>query len=158
MSVTSLPRITAQLLAARGQVTLDPWTTLIVGQIGASGTAVSGQFYEDVQDLTIAEVVALFGSDELTGRILRARANNNGLFPIWVVGLTEDGAATDATLTITVVGTATEDKTIVLKAVDEELYTESIDILTGDDADDIAGKIKAAIDGFTRFPATSGAV
>ena len=63
MGTTSLPQIYAQLLAARGLVGPDPFEILIVGQIGALGTAVDGQYYEDVQRMTIAEIEALFGDD-----------------------------------------------------------------------------------------------
>lgn len=158
MGTTSLPRIIGQLLAARGEVTLDPWTILIVGQIGATGTAVSGQYYENVQDMTIAEIEALFDADtEITGRILRARAICQGRFPIWAVGL-DAAAGTAATLDIVTTGDATEDGTITFKAIDESLYTFTVDVLSGDAAADVAANIKTAIDALERFIATSGAV
>lgn len=159
MGTTSLPKINAQLLAAQGLVAAEPYTALIVGQIGPSGTAVDGQLYEDIERKTIGELETLFGSTgELIGRILRMRYNTKGRFAINVIALTEDVGATDATLDIVVAGAATEDGTLTFKAIDAELYTFSVDVLDGDAAAAIAADIKSKIDALERFPATAGAV
>ena len=159
MSVTSSPVINQQLLAAQALVGVNPYTTLIVGQIGAGGSAVSGDLYEDIERKTNSEIEALFGTDELTGRILRCRANINGRVPINVIALTEDGGATAATLDIVVGGTAaTEDGILTLKCIDAELFTINVDVVSGDTAAVVAASIKAAIDALERFPATAGAV
>jgi phage tail sheath gpL-like len=158
MSVTSLPRITQQLLAAQAVLGVNPYTALLIGQIEGSGTAVSGDLYVDIERKSITEIVALFGEGELTGRILRCRENIQGRVPINVIALTEAGGATQATLDIVVTGTATEDGTLTLKCIDAELYTINIDITKDDVAADIAAAIKTEIDALVRFPATSGAV
>jgi phage tail sheath gpL-like len=158
MAVTSLPRINQQLLAAQALVGVNPYTILIVGQIGSSGSAVSGDLYVDIERKTITEIETLFGVDELTGRILRCRANIQGRVPINVIALTENGAATNATLDIVVGGAATEDGTLTLKCIDAENFTISVDVLNTDTAAVIAAAIKAEIDALERFPATAGAV
>lgn len=159
MGSTSLPKINAQLLAALGLVGAEPYTALIVGQIEGTGTAVSGQLYEDIERKTIGELETLFGDKgELIGRILRMRVNTKGRFAINVIALAEDGGATPATLDIVVAGAAAEDGTLTFKAIDAELYTFNVDVLNGDVAADVAAAIKSKIDALERFPATAGAV
>ena len=75
MSVTSLPKGTAQLLAARPLSAPEQYNICICGVIGSDGTATSAALYSDVQDLTIAQIKTLFGTNgELTNRILKTRA------------------------------------------------------------------------------------
>ncbi len=160
MSVTSLPRVTAQLLAAQGLVSAEPWRILIVGQIGTGGaTAVSGQYYEDVESLTNTEIETLFGArSELTGRIKRARSIILGRSAIGVIALDPDVGTSAATLDIVTAGTATEDGILTFKVIDEEEYTINVDVLSGDADTAVAANIKAAIDALDTLPATAGAV
>lgn len=155
MATTSLPRVFAQLLAASGLSQPDPWTILITGQIGTGGTATSGQPENDLQDKTNTEIESLFGANsEMTGRILRARAEIQGRVPITAIGLTP-AAGTAATFDIAVTGTAAEDGKITLKIIDSFLYTITVDVLSGDIAADVATAIKAKIDALERLPATN---
>ena len=154
MGATSLPRVNAQLLPAAGELGVNPYRQLIVGQLGTDATAVSGQYYQEVQDLDVTEVVSLFGTEsELTGRVLRARLNNQGRTSLWVVGLTA-GAGTAATADLAFAGTATEDGTITIKAVDSDDYTISVAVSNGDAAAVVAAAVETALNALTRFVAT----
>lgn len=155
MGVTSKPKITAQLLAAQGLVSADPFRTLIVGQIGSDGNAVSEDAYQDIQDMTIAQITNLFGTKgEMTGRILKHRKEIKGRVPIWAIGITE-AAGTPATVDIAVVGAATEAGTIKLKLIDSKLYTILVDVASGDANTVVSVAIETAINLLTRFPATA---
>jgi len=159
MSVTSLPRVTAQLLAAAGVVGAEPWRILLVGQIGTGGTATSGQYYADVESLTNTQIETLFGSaSELTGRIKKARAVILGRSAIGVIALDESGTATNATLDIVVTGAATEDGILTFKAIDADEYTFNVSVTNTDAAATVAANIKTAYDALVGIPATSGAV
>lgn len=146
MGATSNPRINAQLLAAAGQIAPDPFRILITGQIGTDGSAVDGQTYEEVQDLTNSEVTALFGTkSELTGRILRCRKLNAGRFPLWVIGK-DAVVGTAANVDLLYAGTATEDKVMRVHAIDDKLYSFNVSVENGDTAEEVATKVKAGLD------------
>lgn len=154
MASTSLPRVNAQLQAAQGQIGVNPFRCLIVGQLGTSATAVSGQYYQNVQDLTVDEVVSLFGeSGELTGRVLRWRKLVAGRTDLWVVGLTAAAGAA-ATADLAVAGAATEDGTITIKAIDESDYTVTVSVTSGDANTVVSAAIETALLALTRFLAT----
>lgn len=158
MAVTSLPYITAQLLAARSLVGADQFINLIVGQIGTDGTATAEVLYQDVESMTNAEVKVLFGTkSELTGRIMRARYHNQGRTPLQVLAL-DAAAGTAADLDIVTAGVATEDGTITMKVIDAFKYTINVDVLSGETAAQVATKIKAEIDLLTDLPATAGVI
>ena len=160
MSVTSLPKGIAQLLAARGLTAPEDFCICITGVIGSDGTATTAAMYSDVQDLTITEIKTLFGTKgELTNRILRAREICKGYFPIFVIAITQpsgDPATADLAFTGT---TAGEDATVTLKLIDAEWYTTTFDIASGDDPNDAAVAAKAAIDAMIvaipHFPAAT---
>jgi phage tail sheath gpL-like len=159
MGVTSLPKGLGQLLAARGIAAPDDYGICITGVIGPSGTATTKALYEDVQDMTIAQITGLFGTNgELTGRILRAREICKGYFPIFVIPITQPGG-TPAEADIAVTGSSTEAGTMTLKLIDAEWYTVTVDIPASTAAEPAAILIKAAIDAMIvaqpRFPAAT---
>jgi phage tail sheath gpL-like len=146
MSVTSLPRFDAQLLAALGQAQVQPWTILIVGQLPGVTTAVSGQLYTGVQDMPAATITSLFGDNsELRLRINKARDVIQGRAEINVIALSPNAGAVDAERTITVTGTATSAGTIEMDLVDGKQFRISVDIASGTVQNDIATAINAAI-------------
>ena len=86
MAVTSIPRISEQLLAANGLIAPFPYTILIVGQTGTNGTTTTAVGVSGVESMTVSQITGLFGTkSELTNRILRLRANLQGQVPIWVM-------------------------------------------------------------------------
>ncbi len=157
MGVTSLPRITAQLLPAAGEVQLEPYRELIVGQIGSDGVAVSGAYYQDVEAMTDAEIETLFGTKgELRGRIIKARDICDQNCSIWVVGLSA-AAGTAATAALAFAGAATEARTMKVRAISKKQYEFSIEVASGDTANDVAVAVNAAFAALDPgFPAASG--
>jgi len=154
VSITSNPRGTAQLLAAQAEAGISPFRMLIVGQIGSGGSATGGAVYQDVQDKSNSEIDALFGEDDLSNRIIRARQITGGRVSIWVIGLTA-AAGTAATADLVFAGTSTEAGTITIKAIDGNLFTDTISVASGEAAATTAANVEAALDAFNRFPATA---
>lgn len=157
MGTTSHPTITAQLLAAVVEVGADPFKLLVVGQIGASGTAVSGELYTDLDSITNDELKTRFGTNsDMTNRILKVRDVCNGNYSIYGIALAPSGTGVASTLDLAYSGTATEDRTMTIKPVSAEQFSFTIDIFTGDTAADIATAIKAKLDALEEtFPVTS---
>ena len=156
MAITSLPRGTAQLLAARGLAAPEQYNICITGVIGTSGTATSGALYDGVESMTVAQIVGLFGTNgELTNRILRAREICKGYFPIFVIPITQP-SGTAATAALVCAGTATEDGTITIKAIDAEWYTVTVSVTSGDAHTTVSAAIETALDALdSKFPATA---
>lgn len=159
MGVTSLPRVTAQLLAATGTVEAEPFRLLIVGQTGSDGTATDGATYEDVQDLTIDEVTSLFGTKgELVGRIIKAREICLQRFAIWVIPMAP-AAGTAATLDLLYAGTATEDRVMTIYPISQKQYSFNVTVSSGDTAATVATAVKAGLDALdSTFPAANALV
>jgi len=157
MGTTSLPSVQQQLLAAIAAIAAEPFRVMINGQIGVGGTAVSGQTYKEVQDLTNDEVFTLFGANSyLSNTIQKKRAICKKRFSIWVIAL--DPAAGDAAeLALTYTGTgATEAKIMKVKAISEKEFTFNISIAVGDSANDVALAVEAALDALPAyFPASN---
>ncbi len=158
MGTTSLPLVTAQLLAAAGIIQTDPYRALIVGQIGDDGTATSGATYEDVESMTNDEIATLFGTNsELTGRIIKARDICGQNFAIWVIALDEvPSTPVAATAVLAFTGTATESRTMTVRPISQNLYSFNIDVTITDTANTVAVAVKAALDALdSKFPASA---
>ncbi len=159
MGTTSLPKVTQQLLAAIAAIAAEPFRILINGQIGVGGAGVDGQTYQDVESLTNAEVTALFGvNSDLTNRIIKTRNVCKERFSIWVIAL-DPAAGTAASLALAYTGTATEDKLMTVKPISEKDFSFTIQITSGDSANDVALAVEAGFDALpARFPASNAVV
>lgn len=154
MSVTSNPIINAQLIPATGLTGVNPIRLLICGQIGSGGTATTLIPYQDVQNMTAAQITGLFGTkSELTGRIMRALNILNGLVSVWVIGITA-AAGQAAAFVQAITGTATAAGVMTLKIIDSELYTISISIAVGDTNTVVATAIMNALAAYAALPCT----
>lgn len=157
MGSTSLPAVTQQLLAAIAKIAAQPFRIMVNGQIGVGGTAISGQTYKEVQDLTNDEVFALFGVNSyLSNTIQKQRAICKKRFSIWVIALAP-AAGTAATLDLAYTGPdATEAKLMKVKVISEKEFTFNISVEIGDDANDVAEAVEAALDTLPAyFPASN---
>ena len=157
MGTTSLPSVTQQLLAAIAKIAAQPFRIMINGQIGVGGSAVSGQTYKEVQDLTNDEVFALFGANSyLSNTIQKQRAICKKRYSIWVIALTP-AAGTAASLALAYTGAgATEARTMKVKAISEKEFTFNVSIAVGDSPNDVALAVEAWIDALPDyFPASN---
>lgn len=149
---TSYPRITTTLREAPLVDAYEGRRDVICGQIGTGGTATSGELYENVQSLTKAEIRALFGDDELYGRILQWLAGNERFSLLNVIALDPEGGATAATGEVVFSGTATADGTLTFAAVDERQFDVSVSVESGDDETAVGDKLEAAFSALENYP------
>jgi len=131
-------------LVGQAAPSLGARTDLIIGSV-TNALASAGNVYENCQNKTNAELDTLFGARSiLRGAVKNYIDKNKQNSRLDVQTLEQDVAAVDATGSITTAGDATEDGTIQVSIVSEKDFVADIDILTGDDLDDVRGKITAA--------------
>jgi phage tail sheath gpL-like len=156
---TSNPNMTIQLTPALIVTAFADRRDLITGQLGAVATGVSGALNIDVHLLTTAQVKIKFGAtSELTYRVLAWQFGNDGYSPLDVIGVDEAGGATAATSEYVVTGTATEDGTITVSAVDEKQFSIDVSISSGDINTVISAAINTALGTLTDPPFTNAVV
>lgn len=149
-SVTSNPQVNIQILPAALVDAFADRRDLIVGQIGASGTAVDGALNTNVHTLTTAEIKTLFGDDTfLTNQILTWITANGAYSPLDVIGMDPAGGATAGTGVVTFGGAATSDGTFYVSFVDERKYQVEVSVTSGDSATDIGDALVTAIGALT---------
>ena len=100
--VTSNPKFNVQLLPAAVVDAYAGRRDLIVGQIGAGGSAVTGELALDIHLKTIPEIRGLFGDgSDLTHKVLMFLAANGAYSSLDVIAVAPNGAADAAEATIT---------------------------------------------------------
>lgn len=156
---TSNPKVTIQLTPAQIVTAFADRRDLIVGQLGPAATATSGALNVDVHLLTTAQVKAKFGTDnELAYRILAWKDGNDGYSPLDVIGIDAAGGGVAATAEFVVTGTATEDGTITVSAVDEKQFSVDVAISSGDINTVISAAINTALSTLTDAPFANAVV
>lgn len=158
MAATSNPRINIQLLPAAIVDAFADRRDLICGVLPTAATATSGALVQNVNSLTLAQRRAQFGTGELFGRIEKWLQANAGNSPLDVIGIDETGGGTAATAVVAFTGTATAAGTITVSAVDEFLFTTTIQVAVGATATVIGAALETALDAFVDAPFTSAAV
>ena len=144
--VTSNPKVTIQLLPAAVVDAFADRRDLIVGQLVATATAVSGSLVQDVHAMSAENIRTLFGvNSDLTHRILMWQQGNGSYSPLDVIGIAELPGEAQAASTITVTGTATSDGALTIAAVDARRYSVNVSVSSGDVQNDIAAAINTAI-------------
>lgn len=156
MAATSNPRINIQLLPAAIVDAFADRRDLLVGVMPLAATATSGALVQNVNSLTLAQRRTQFGTGELFGRIEKWLASNAGNSPLDVIGV-DEAAGTAATASIAFTGTATAAGTITVSAVDEFLFTTTIQVAVGATATVIAAALDTALDALVDAPFTSAA-
>jgi phage tail sheath gpL-like len=158
MAATSNPRINISLLPAAIVDAFADRRDLIVGVMPTAATATSGALVQNVNSLTLAQRRTQFGTGELFGRVEKWLQSNAGNSPLDVIGIDEAGAGTAATASIAFTGTATAAGTITISAVDEFLFTTTIQVAVGATATVIGAALDTALDALVDAPFTSAAV
>ncbi len=136
----SSPSVTLAIVTPQQLAGVTDHKVLIVGQM-LTGTAVAGELQQNVN--TVGGEDALFGIRSHVAGMVREFRRINKDTQVDVIGLA-DGAGTAATAVITIVGTATEDNTLVVNLGSGRQHSFSIDVLTGDDATAVADAVTAA--------------
>ena len=158
MAATSNPRINISLLPAAIVDAFADRRDLIVGVLPTAATAVSGGLNSNVNAMTLAQRRAFFGTGELFGRVEKWLQSNAGSSPLDVIGIAETGGGTAATAVVTFTGTSTAAGTVTISAVDEFLFTVTVQIPTGSSPTAIAALVDTAFDNLVDAPFTSAAL
>jgi len=143
-SPISQPRIGISLLPAALVDAFNDRRDLIVGYRTAAGSAADQVLIQNVQNLTNAELIALFGTGDLYYRIQYFRSANGGHSPLDVLPIQAD-AGTASVGTFVVSGTATEDGALELSIIDSEQFTVSVAVTDTDASTDVAAAINTAL-------------
>ncbi|HKX56469.1 MAG TPA: hypothetical protein VJN01_10210, partial [Xanthomonadales bacterium] len=158
MAATSNPRINIQLLPAAIVDAFADRRDLIVGVMPTAATATSGALVQNVNSLTLAQRRTMFGTGELFGRVQQWLNSNGGHSPLDVIGLDEAGGGTAATSVVTFTGTATAAGTVTFSAVDEFLFSVTLDVASGATATAVATQLDTALDALVDAPFSSAAL
>lgn len=157
MSNVSNPRIGINLLAAGLVDAFNDRRDLIIGFVASGGSASDGVLIQNVQNLTNAELTALFGTGSLYFRIQYWRSANGGFSPLDILPIVATGAV-QGTGSFQVTGTATEDGTLEFSVFDERLFTISVSIADTDTSTAIATAINTALNAIATKPWTNAVV
>lgn len=141
----SAPRVTLDLIRTGAKVGLEDQRGLLVGQISAKAASdITGGMYIAIPE-TIEEINELVGSDSHAGLVARSYREVNEYTNLNMLVLEDDGAATKGAATLAFAGAATRDGTLSVTVVSEYHYTFELEIVTGEDAQDVLDKLQAAV-------------
>lgn len=140
------PRVTLDIIRNDAKVGLEDQRGLIVGQISANAATdiTDGMYISDVPR-TPEEINELFGADSHLAMLCRSYREVNEYTNLSAIALEDHGSATKATATLAFAGAATKDGTLSITVVSEYHYTFELEIVTGEDAQDVLDKLLAAV-------------
>jgi len=152
----SEPNVTLSIIPASQLAGVQEQKVLIVGQMLAGGTAVSGDLLTDFANDGSEDT--LFGRRSHIAGMIRAFKRENKVSRLDVIPLDDDGAAVQGTSVFTITGPATENGELVFSVGSEKDHKYTIDVLDGDTATDIGDALEAAITADLDAPFTAANV
>lgn len=150
----NFPSTTFQILRAQQILESEEQRVLIVGQKQNAGTAATGALVESVSAATDS-INALFGARSIVAEMVREFKAINTQTALDVIPLDDNAGGTAATGTVGFAGTATENGSIFVEVGSGTRYRFQVDILTGDTAAIVAGKLETLIDASASAPFTA---
>jgi phage tail sheath gpL-like len=158
MSVASIskPEVTFNIIPGQEEISNAPQRVLFVGQKTPSGSASSGDLVESIPNDGSED--ALFGEDSMLAGMVRAYKALNQVTVIDAIPLDDNGSAVDATGTVVVSGTATEDGTLEVTTGSDQNHKFTIAVSDTDTATVIGAAIEAAVNADTSAPVTAANV
>ena len=149
MTTQSNPNVTVNIVSALTEVANEPQKVLFIGQ-KISGTATAGELVSNIQNDGSED--ALFGAASMLAAMIRTSRLLNQVTQFDAISLDDNGSAVDATGTITVVGTATEDGTLTVIVGSEQNHKVSVTVTSGDSVTDVAASLVTAVNLSTDVP------
>jgi len=142
----SKPDVNISLVSANNVLGVATRRNLIVCQ---TPNATANALVQNIQDKTQSELDALLGAGSYSRVMVQQwldanRIGNSVGAELDMITLLDGVAATAATKTATVVGTASAAGSMSVSILSSELYNKTVTIASGDDATDIADAITAA--------------
>ncbi len=142
----SAPRVTLDLIRTGAKVGLEDQRSLVIGQISAkAATDITGGMYISDVPRTEEEINELFGSDSHLALLARSYREVNEYTNLSAIVLEDDSGATEGAATLAFAGVATRDGTLSVSVVSEYHYTFELEIVTGEDAQDVLDKLQAVV-------------
>jgi phage tail sheath gpL-like len=144
-TAVSNPRVTQDIIRNDAKVGLEDQRGLIAGQISANAAAdiTSGMYIEIPR--SEEEINELVGSDSHAALLARSYREINEYTNLNMLVLEDDGAATKGEATLAFSGAATRDGELSVTVVSEYHYTFNLEVVTGEDAQDVLDKLQAAV-------------
>lgn len=118
---------------------IQPYKILAIGQRLSGGTVAAGVLTQVISESLGRKY---FGAGSQLAQMIQKIRDVNKSTEIWAVGLNDDGAATDATATITFTGTATENGTLNIYIGGRQYR---VAVLTTDTVTSIASAVAAEV-------------
>lgn len=150
----NFPRTSFQILRAQQITESVEHRTLIVGQMLAAGTATTGVLLTDLTS-SEADIASKFGARSAVAGMLREFKKINKSSAVDVLPLDDNAGGTQATATVGFSGTATEAGSIFVEIGSGFDYRFKVDVLSGDSAAAVAGKLNTLIAAATTAPYTA---
>lgn len=143
MTIVAQPRTSVSIVNASQTVGNTAHRVLFIGQKVAAGSATALALVENILNDNSEDT--LFGVNSMLAGMIRAGKKENQNTRMDAIALDDNGAGVAATGTIVVVGTATEDGTLIVTIGSEKNHTYSIAVTSADTATVIGDAIEAAI-------------
>ena len=150
----SKPNVSISIIRAEQLAAAVDHKVLIIGQQAADATATERTLVEGVSE-DFAEIAALFGERSILAEMVREFKRINARSTVDVIPIDDNAGATDATATIGFSGTATASGRVFFEVGSGSRYRFAVDIVTGDTAATVAGKLNTAIQAIDTTPFTS---
>ena len=153
-SPISKPDVNVQLLPAPLVKAFSARRNLIVGQTGATGTAVDKALVLNVEGYNSAQLLAAFGAGELYWRIISWQravnvANSTIVPQLDVIAIDRAATAVQAAATAVFAGAATAAGTVRIDICDTDKFGVTVAIPSGTSATDAADLVAAALSNLT---------
>ena len=150
----NFPLVTVNIARQQSLAPAVQHRALIIGQKLAAGTATSGALIENVQDDVLSNNAA-FGARSILAEMVREWKKINKVTPVDVIPIDDNAGGTQATASFAFTGTATESGPIFFGVGSDSTYRFRVDVLTGETAATVAGKLQSAVALATTAPFTS---
>jgi phage tail sheath gpL-like len=147
------PRVTFSIIPSDNRVGPDDQRTLIIGQIATGATVTPGTLITDVPR-TDAQINALFGASSHLAMIARTYRSVNPVTNLDALPLVDAIGASAAAATLSFDGTATRDGIFKVAVVSAENHSYELDVVAGDTAAIVAGKLATAVGADRYMPFT----
>jgi len=152
----SNPSVTFNILTPATIAEITPQKVLIVGQLLAGGTAVSGELQKEIGN--DGEENGLFGGRSHIAGMIREFKRINQRTQLDAIGLSDDGGAVAATGIFTITGQATEDGTLTFIAHSGAQQSFDVPMTSGDLAVTIGTNLAVLINADVEAPYTANNV
>lgn len=153
MTQIAQPTVNVNIVSAITEVPNDEQRVLFVGQMTVSGSSVDGALNTNIQDDSSWD--GLFGPTSMLADMVRNARSLNKVSRFDAIGLDDEGGATAAEKTMTVVGTASEAGSFVVSVGSKQNHTVSVPVNNADDETAIALAISTAINSDLTMPFTA---